>query len=257
MDRRYLGALNYAVTNFSGVDAHYMLIPDANVTPNVIPLIPPLPGDGSQSVSVSVTLSNVQPNEQYCFDVTLADELVEECCSANLCIEIPECDCMILDNVEVLCDPAGTGDVALSFDLTNLTPDVIEHMFLIPQPIGTTVTITPSYVDVPTLNPFTTQSFGLFGITGATPGSVLCIRITIHNESLAECCSQDLCFTVPDCPVAFDECDLNQSGTVDTADLLLLLANWGPCAGPGCLGDLDSDGAVGTTDLLLLLTTWG
>ncbi|MHC4414135.1 MAG: M12 family metallo-peptidase [Planctomycetota bacterium] len=54
-----------------------------------------------------------------------------------------------------------------------------------------------------------------------------------------------------------DECDcpwdLDDSGTVDIADLLELLANWGT-PGPG---DFDSSGMVDIGDLLTLLANWG
>ena len=54
-----------------------------------------------------------------------------------------------------------------------------------------------------------------------------------------------------------DECDcpwdLDDNGSVDIADLLTLLANWGT-PGPG---DFDSSGTVGIGDLLTLLANWG
>ena len=48
--------------------------------------------------------------------------------------------------------------------------------------------------------------------------------------------------------------DLNGNGAVNGEDLGLLLAAWGPGAGPA---DLDRDGAVGGSDLGLLLSAWG
>ena len=248
--------LNFNVTNFSGTDAYYVLIPDSNVSPNVIPLGSALPGDGSSSQNFSVTVTGATPGDVYCFDILLADINIEECCSSELCIEIPECDCMLLTNVDVQCAQDGTGAVTLSFDLTNLTPDVVEHMFLVPQPIGTPVTIDPDYVDVPTMNPFTSQSFGVFTINGATAGEVICIRISIHDENLGECCSQDLCFTVPDCSTAFSPCDLNFSGAVDVFDLLIVLDSWGDLCPPNCDGDANNDGVVDIFDLLLVLSNW-
>ena len=59
-----------------------------------------------------------------------------------------------------------------------------------------------------------------------------------------------------------DECqpcevaDIDNDGIVGTGDLLILLAQWGPCP-PECFGDIDGDGMVGTTDLLMLLAAWG
>ena len=53
--------------------------------------------------------------------------------------------------------------------------------------------------------------------------------------------------------------DLNGDGVVDSSDLLILLAFWGPCPDPptACTPDLDFDGNVGASDLLILLSSWG
>ena len=51
--------------------------------------------------------------------------------------------------------------------------------------------------------------------------------------------------------------DLNADGAVGVADLLELLANWGPCGKGCCLADVDIDGTVGLSDLLALLANWG
>ena len=52
--------------------------------------------------------------------------------------------------------------------------------------------------------------------------------------------------------------DLNSDGVVGAADLLILLAFWGPCPPPPleCLGDLNADEVVGVADLLILLANW-
>ncbi len=49
--------------------------------------------------------------------------------------------------------------------------------------------------------------------------------------------------------------DFNSDGVVNSADLALLLGNWGPC--DCCAADLDGDGNVGAFDLALLLGSWG
>ncbi len=54
-----------------------------------------------------------------------------------------------------------------------------------------------------------------------------------------------------DCPA-----DADGNATVDIGDLLLVLAQWGPCP-PECLGDVDGDGEVGVPDLLIVLGNWG
>jgi len=55
--------------------------------------------------------------------------------------------------------------------------------------------------------------------------------------------------------------DLNGDGVVNTSDLLILFASWGPCADcnlPGdCPADLDGNCTVNTSDLLVLFANWG
>jgi len=54
-----------------------------------------------------------------------------------------------------------------------------------------------------------------------------------------------------------DPADLNGDGSVDGADLGLLLLDWGPCApGVPCAADLNGDGVVDGEDLGVLLTAW-
>ena len=49
--------------------------------------------------------------------------------------------------------------------------------------------------------------------------------------------------------------DLDGSGAVGLSDLLIVLANWGPC--PGCPADIDGDGDVSFIELLSILSAWG
>ncbi|MEE8155272.1 MAG: sialidase family protein [Phycisphaerales bacterium] len=52
--------------------------------------------------------------------------------------------------------------------------------------------------------------------------------------------------------------DLDGDGTVGATDLLILLANWGPCDDcDDCTGDIDGNCSVGASDLLILLANWG
>ena len=52
--------------------------------------------------------------------------------------------------------------------------------------------------------------------------------------------------------------DIDGNGTVDVADLLLLLGAWGDCPDPpaDCPADLDGSGSVDVADLLTLLANW-
>ncbi len=55
----------------------------------------------------------------------------------------------------------------------------------------------------------------------------------------------------PPCPT-----DLDGDGTVDGADLTLVLADWG-CSGSDCIGDFDGSGVVNGADLTIFLSAWG
>lgn len=48
--------------------------------------------------------------------------------------------------------------------------------------------------------------------------------------------------------------DVNGDGAVDVADLLMVLAAWGPCT--ECAADVDGDGTVNVVDLLMVLSGW-
>ena len=50
--------------------------------------------------------------------------------------------------------------------------------------------------------------------------------------------------------------DLDGSNDVGVDDLLIVVAEWGPCP-EGCLGDVDNSGSVGTDDILTILSVWG
>jgi hypothetical protein len=50
--------------------------------------------------------------------------------------------------------------------------------------------------------------------------------------------------------------DVNRDGTVNVADLLAVIATWGPCP-PPCAADVNGDGAVNIADLLLVISHWG
>jgi hypothetical protein len=58
------------------------------------------------------------------------------------------------------------------------------------------------------------------------------------------------CLAQPSC-----EGDLNGDDVVDVLDLLVLLDDWGPCA--GCNSALNGDDVVDVLDLLILLDAWG
>lgn len=73
-----------------------------------------------------------------------------------------------------------------------------------------------------------------------------CISLWNSSEGLADACTP-----------AETGClgDLNEDGTVDQHDLVLVIENWG-CLG-SCGGDLDGNETVDSVDLALLISSWG
>jgi len=190
----------FTVTNTSGVPAQYLLLPNAATSPHVVTFNPPL-ADG-ESRNVTVTLSGVSPQTSYCFDYTLADADVNECCSIQHCVDIvQDCNCLQLPNVTTGCVTGDPASFQITFNLTNLSDGPGEHLFLFPPP-GSGATISPDYIDIPTLPVFgTTPTSYTITVSGVdtAPGFPFCIRFSIHDENLNECCSEVICFEVPDC----------------------------------------------------------
>jgi hypothetical protein len=95
----------------------------------------------------------------------------------------------------IKCDPI-TGTYTYTFQVDNLTNDVVYHAFFFP-PSG--VTISPNYVAFPTgLSPNTTSAPITVVITGASEGE-FCFDVTLHNEGLEECCGREVCIDLPPC----------------------------------------------------------
>ncbi len=98
-------------------------------------------------------------------------------------------------------------------------------------------------------------------ISGATTTS-----ITIQNAGPADAGAYVLVATNPCGPAESapmtlslqgNPADLNHDGSVNGADLGMLLAAWGACPGGTCPADINGDGVVNGADLGALLAAWG
>ena len=88
------------------------------------------------------------------------------------------------------------------------------------------------------------------GVTGTTPIAAVEFSIDMFNDGFAVN-RVDIVSPAPaTCPA-----DVNGDTDVAVADLLAVLAAWGPCA--ACPEDIVDDGEVDTLDLLDLLAAWG
>jgi hypothetical protein len=238
------------VTNLSDHVAQYLLIPNGQVSPSTILFDPPLNPGGTALFDIVVTGA---PLETVCIPMIMFDVEGDQCCNAELCVELPECDCAVLSDIEVGCGPDANGVIQVTFTITNLTADVIEHLFFLPL-VGSGDVIDPDHIDIPGLAPLATMTVGPIDIlTSAPVGTLHAFHVSLHNETLKECCAEEVPFMVADCGSNSTLGDLNGDGVVDGADLTILLGAWGS-SGPG---DLNGDGLVDGADLALLLGLWG
>ncbi len=87
------------------------------------------------------------------------------------------------------------------------------------------------------------------------PGGLANFRLEFH-PIVVETMLNYLANDAP-CDTLAHPADLDCDGSVGATDLLILLANWGPCADCGdCPGDIDGNCSVGASDLLVLLANW-
>jgi len=96
----------------------------------------------------------------------------------------------------------------------------------------------------------------VFTASGGAPGQEMCFTLLVAGDG-GFCCTTQLCITVPDCAEPAMPGDIDRDDLVGIADLMALLAAWGPCSDCGsCDADLDGDCDVGIGDLLVVLANW-
>jgi len=241
----------FTFTNNSGVTASVLILPDPSMSPNVIPLSPPV-GNGSTSAPITVTITGQQPGSRFCFDLILGSVKGNECCHLNPCIDLPDCVCgQALEPSVVASSTPGT--FQLSFTFTNLAAWSTGHLVFVP---ATGSSITPSILNVGPIPPFGSQVVGpVTVVSGLAPGSQYCFTVGNHSQNWMNCCFINVCVTVPGgSPAKRNPADLNGDGSVNGIDLSVLIDAWGSLGGSA---DIDRDGVVGAGDLGVLLSEWG
>jgi hypothetical protein len=236
----------FTLTNQSGQTAMVAVFGSQAITPNVVPLLPPLPTGTGAMFQVSIT--GATPGSTLCVPVLLGNTAGQTCCVSEVCIDLPDCECAQTFDAELVATST-PGVYALTFEFLNLASWNTGHLVLFAPGVG----IVPSIVNLPPLAPYASTSVGPIAVTTSlAPGTEFCITIGNHSENWLQCCFIELCVKVPvtvTCPPA----DLNHDGIVDGADLAILLGAWGH-SGPA---DLDGNGVVDGGDLGILLGMWG
>jgi len=245
----------FDLTNISGVGVkHLLVLPPAGITaiPGVVTL--PTTLAHGDTTSVTLTFNGGMPGEQMCFRLGLNDESFVECCSLDVCIEVPECSCgQVHDEViEALGD--GSGCFTYTFQVDNLFPGEIYHSFFIPiSPSGVTFDEGgDDRVDYPPLQQFDSATVSVT-ICGAAPGEEVCFTLTMHNATLEECCAFEICIVAPSEGPGGASCpgDADGDGVVGFLDLNIVVGCFGQLG--DVAGDLNADGFVDFADLNIVL----
>lgn len=228
--------LTFDVVNNSGFDVHKLLIPglvgNISVSPNIIDLVPPL-ANGDTVTGIQLTLTGGNAGDVVCIPMSLMskdnDGELFECCGTEVCVEIPPC-CMAISQENITVNPDGT--MQYTFTVTNLSgeaPTVADHLFMdVISPAG--VTITNEWQPLPSLVDGASAILTTV-INGAQPGQEVCFQITIHDETLNECCGIVHCIRLPggEKPqLCITELSCEPAGDQNDDGILDVFLSWSP-----------------------------
>ncbi len=189
---------SFQVTNLSTTTAYHLLLlnlpPPATATPDDI-TFPGGLAPGQTSPVETVRIHGAHPGT-FPFLFGLFDNNVQQCCAFSHSIELPACNC-----AQVLSDQvctAGASGFTYTFTIQDLrvAPPVSYALVTATTP-GLVITQSGAPI-VPALGygGTTTQTVGFSG-PAATPGATVCFMLSVHDASLAQCCSIDRCATLP------------------------------------------------------------
>ncbi|MHC5115131.1 MAG: hypothetical protein ACYTGP_11975 [Planctomycetota bacterium] len=88
------------------------------------------------------------------------------------------------------------------------------------------------------------------GVPGVPPQLEVCHTLSANGNVMI-----GLTFFNPGWIIDLCTPDLNGNGAVDFADILEIIAAWGPC--DGCAADLSGNGAADFADILVVIGAWG
>ena len=239
------------VTNNSAHDANILILGDPAFAPNNVILLNPPLASGS-STTLDLVISGQSPNSVFCFTATLAASFKDECCTEEICIELPDCSCFDADVATQ--DLPGNGAFQFGLSLTNLEPYTAEWLSVAVAP-GYAATVTPSLVDIAPGLPFgASANLGPVQVaTALPPGSQIVVIVGIHSQAFHPCCFEEIVLTVPAQAGVSTPGDVNGDAKVDAQDIAMLLGSWGD-GGPT---DLNDDGTTDAQDLAIVLANWG
>lgn len=254
------GTINFVwtvnVTNNSLIPANLLILPDAAFAPNNVILLNPPLAPGS-SLSIDIPINGGTPGTTFCFSATLAGSGKDECCTEEVCIELPECSCFDYDLYTQ--DVQGANNFTFSLSLVNITdsPVFVGEWLTIAVAPGYAATVNPSLINIPSLPWGMGMSTLPITVNSAlAPGSQIVLIVGFHSESFHPCCFKEITITVPALGGVSVPGDIDGDGVVNGLDLAILLGNWGDGKESGGASDLNDDGVTDAADLTILLSNW-
>ncbi len=187
------------------------------------------------SASISLTLPGLSGGEVACFNLTFLDPKFSECCTETVCVDLPVCECALIEDLKVECRQLADGtwvyDLSMSVEnTTNLvgSPFAIHGISFGPN-FGA---FSPNYIDLSS-SPLAPGNSQVIGTTYTGSSGLLCFTIVLHNEGNEECCFvEDVCVELPVC------------GEGPVADCCFLTPERTFCCPLGVEGLVGRDGAV-------------
>ncbi|MSR41757.1 MAG: hypothetical protein EXS10_07645, partial [Phycisphaerales bacterium] len=186
----------FTITNNSAQIADVLILPDAAFAPNhVLTFSPPLAVGASTTFTVHI--AGPQPLATFCFPVVLGSVQGSICCTADVCLELPECECFQEHQLVVLPVPGVAGQYSVTFTLTNLEAYAGEWVS-IAVAAGVPATVSPSLINIPTTPYGGTVAIGPITVTTALPaGTPIPLIIGLHSLTFHPCCFLELPIVLP------------------------------------------------------------
>jgi len=196
--------------NLSGMPVYHLFLVDlptgVSVDQDHFVFSPPVSG---LSPTIKITFKGAKPGP-LTFKLSIHDQTLAECCSLMVTLDLPPCDCaqMVGETLPGCFFPVPP-PYRYSFNLQNLSPIRVENILLAAvspvdhlTPLPTAqVTVNKDVLPVPAL--FTGDKTGTKSVFVSGPGAVagkeICLRVSVHDKTLIDCCSIVRCFTLPDC----------------------------------------------------------
>ena len=176
----------------------FLQTPGFTVTPGPIYTLPTplLPGNAT-NITVTPTPTSQPAPDHACMRMIFHSPVLDQCCEIVHCVELDEC-CAEVTNLCLHPDPASPTGWTLCFNYTNLAPNSVSWIFVVPA-AGYQGCIQPFIVPVfPALATGQTGSF-CQPVTVDPACKKICMIISGHSANFQKCCSVTGCVEVH-CP---------------------------------------------------------